>query len=932
MSYRNIKYKKYGVIITLFLFLTLCVLSNPMEVYAQVNGRIIGKVIETTTGSVLPGANLVIEGTSRGAAADPNGRFTISDLPPGSYKVTASFLGYQNLTKDVEVSANQTVTLNFSLQEAILTGETVEVYGELTRGQAKALQKQKVAQNIIQVVDEEFFSRFPDRNAAETVRRLPSISVSRDQGEGEFVQIRGMSEEYNSLTLNGIRIPAPDENSGIRSVGLDLINNRLLGEIEVIKAITPDMDADAVGGVVNFGLRRAPEEGTAVLGLGVGYNDQKSDFNTWGRGIQDGYALWGQRFVDNKLGLLIDGAYYKTNRHSIYQELWYTNEGEGPYNDEIEEQESRDYDVRRQRYGFSLSGDYEFDALNRIYATYNQNAYLDDEIRRLDDYLISDNEQEKETRNRIEDQRLKLAMFGGEHNLGWFKLDYKGAWIKSTEALPDRTYIRFGRDLDYSGYSNSERINFNTTTEFLGADPLTLNRVRYDHDLKSDKDLSGQINVTIPFRFMGGDRSNVKFGSKILRKSVSFDRHRYQITHFTEDVTIPEGTFGFEDVRWNDPSLTKYYDGTFSERDDRTESYDASENITAVYAMTQLNFSPKFSALAGIRFEDTKTDYTQPWWLDAAENVVYNDPREGTGGYNNILPSIHFMYRFDDHNNLKLAYSTGLARPRYVELVPRMVVNDLPSSNSDPSGGQLSYGNPDLKPRTAYNFDIMYDRFSPYLGVISVGLFYKKFKAWEITKTWTEQHDFVNDAGDDTPDGILENYRASQSIMGDGTATYFGVELNVQQRLLPLSELLKWFTVNLNFTYTYSKGEVEGREVVMTRSPKYIGNGSIIYDNSNIGLSVVVAANYRDPILGGIEVTAYGSNKYLDTWFDHEFSLDISVAQKITNKLLIVAQLNGMGITDEREVFGDPRESYARTKLREQYGPYGTIGLQYTFW
>ena len=189
MSYRNIKYKKYGVIITLFLFLTLCVLSNPMEVYAQVNGRIIGKVIETTTGSVLPGANLVIEGTSRGAAADPNGRFTISDLPPGSYKVTASFLGYQNLTKDVEVSANQTVTLNFSLQEAILTGETVEVYGELTRGQAKALQKQKVAQNIIQVVDEEFFSRFPDRNAAETVRRLPSISVSRDQGEGEFVSL-----------------------------------------------------------------------------------------------------------------------------------------------------------------------------------------------------------------------------------------------------------------------------------------------------------------------------------------------------------------------------------------------------------------------------------------------------------------------------------------------------------------------------------------------------------------------------------------------------------------------------------------------------------------------------------------------------------------------------------------------------------------------
>jgi TonB-dependent receptor len=917
----------------IILFSALFILTNPLVLQAQPEGNITGRITEATTKSVLPGANIVIEGSGRGAAADPNGRFTILDLAPGSYTLTASFLGYQAMNKEIEVIANQTVSLNFALMEDILTGETVQVYGELTRGQAKALQRQKMAQNIVQVVDEEFFGRFPDRNAAETVRRLPSISISRDQGEGEFVQIRGMSEEYNSVNLNGIRIPAPDENDGARSVGLDLINNRLLGEIEVIKAITPEMDGDAVGGVINFGLRRAPNEGTLVVGVAGGINNQISDFDTYGKGIQDFYAVFGERFFDNKLGLLLDAAYYKTNRHSKLRELNYANEGDtGPYSDVIVQQHTNDYDLRRQRYGFSIGGDYEFDGLNRIYLTYNQNTYLDDEIRREDEFFIEDNEEERTTRNRVEDQRLNLAMFGGEHNLGWFKLDYKGAWIYATENLPDRTYLRYGRDVDFSGYSNEEAKNFDGTTKFPGADPLELNRVRYDDDQKSDKDLSGQINISVPFRFMGGDRSNVKFGTKILRKSVSRERHRYQLNDFTQTLTTPEGTFGFEDVRYNDQALSQYYDEPFGERDNLVDSYRATETITGIYAMTQLNFSPEFSAMAGVRLEDTQTDYTQPYLDEDLVDIIGSDAAlTGKGGYNNILPSIHLMYRLDNNNNLKLAYSTGLARPRYTSLIPRMSIDELPSSNSDLSG-RINYGNPDLEPRTAYNFDLMYDRFSPYLGVISVGLFYKQFKAWQTSRTFTEEHDWVDDAGEDGADGVFETYRASQPVMGDGTATYFGIELNIQQRLLPLSDMLRWFTLNANFTYTYTKGELDGRTVVMTRSPKYITNGSVMYDNTDLGLSVVVALNYRDAILGGLEVTDYGPDKYLDTWFDSEFFVDISVMQKITDKLLIIGQLNGMGSTDERETLGDPRESYSRTQQLEQYGIYGTVGLQYTFW
>jgi hypothetical protein len=194
-----------------------------------------------------------------------------------------------------------------------------------------------------------------------------------------------------------------------------------------------------------------------------------------------------------------------------------------------------------------------------------------------------------------------------------------------------------------------------------------------------------------------------------------------------------------------------------------------------------------------------------------------------------------------------------------------------------------------------------------------------------MESTWYEEHDFVNASGDLEPEGINESYRASKPVMGDGIATFYGFEINMQQRLQPLSPFLKWFAVNANYTFTKSEGEVEGRKITMTRCPKHIANMSLIYDNSNLGLSVVVAGNYRDAILTGV-----GENKYLDTYFDHEFFVDISIVQKITSKLLVIGQLNSIGITDELEVLGDPRSDYVRTQQWEKYGPYGTIGLQYT--
>ena len=872
----------------------LAAFALPLFAAAQ-DGTISGSVQEARGGTPLQAASVYIEGTALRTLSNTDGQFSLR-VPAGEHALQVSYIGYRTVERTVTVVAGQTQSISVELEESVFQLDEIVVYGEATRGQAKALQRQKTAINITNVVDEELFNRFPDRNAAETVRRLPGISVDRDQGEGEFVQIRGIDQEYNSLTINGVRIPAPDEADGARSVGLDLINKNLLGEVEVIKAITPDMDADAVGGVVNFGLRQAQSNRIATVNVGFGLNNQTSDFETYGRDIQDFSAVLGDRFMDGKWGLLVDGAYYKTARHSKLREFEYDDD-DGLIDETIFAQHTNDYDVQRQRFGFSGSTDYQLGPASELYATASYNVYLDDEVRRVVDFNIDDERETRETRNRLEDQRVALIMGGGSHDLGALEFDYKAAFIKATEELPDRTYLRFRRDNPLSSFSNDAIKDFDGTTTFSGLDAPTLDRIRYDDMLKEDQDASGEVGLTIPFNLADGS-STLRFGGKYLQKNASYERVRFQMTDFTNEPTLTEGTFGFEDRRFDHPDLQPLLTDWGNPRN-VTGDYDATEAVTSVYGMATLNLSPAVSMLVGGRYERTTTDYVQP------NPETADTPLTGEGSYDNFMPSIHLTFRPNDNSNIRAAYTTGLARPRYEDLVPRRIV--------DEEERRISYGNPDLEPRTADNFDLLFERFTSNLGLVSFGVFYKRFRAFHTTRVFQE-----------TVGGQI--FEARQTVMGDGTATYFGVEVGFNQRLSVVSPLFRDLSLFGNYNYTRSEGEVDGRTLPLTNSPKHTGNLSLLYDNSALGFSLVVAANYRDALLIGA-----GGAPHRDVYFDDEFHLDVSAVKSLSDQLSISAQINGLTAQQEREMLGDPHSSSSRILQWEEYGPYGTLNLQYTF-
>ncbi len=878
----------FPLVLTMLLIAIIC----PGNLIAQSNGQVSGAVYESSSGSVLPGANIVIEGTSRGVATGRNGFFLISNLAPGTYNVKASFLGYENGIQEVQIDAGQTTKINFNLLETVIEGQDIVVYGNLSRGNAKALQDQKNAPNIKNVVSSDLFQLFPDRNAAETAARIPGVSISYDQGEGEFIQIRGIGPEYNSLTTNGQRIPAPDPGAG-RSVGMDLLNQDLIENIIVTKASTPEIDGDAIGGNVNFEMMQAPDKGMLMLHVGGGYNVQHSDYDEYGNDIIDLAAIGGQRFLDGKLGVLVAGSYYKTNRGSTLREFEYV---DVENSDDIFAQHSNDYDVKRERFGVNLNTEWRFDDLNKIYLNLNHNQYLDNEIRRSVEWVVEDDEEEKTTRNRLEDQTLSHVMFGGKHNFNDIKIDYTASWIKAQEDMPARTYFRFGRDIDLTQYTNDEIKDFGPASEFPGAEPSELNRIRVDDKLKQDADLAGMLNIEIPYQLM--DRtSTVKFGGKYLDKSVKFEEQRLELKKFAEDHVLAEGEWGFEDVIVQ-PDDEDYLGASSSKiKDLNEEAYDAREAVLAAYGMTNVNINNQLSVLVGARFENTTVNYE-------TLNLESDNQEAAEASYSNLLPSLHATYHIDNNTNLRFAYSTGIARPNYQSLVPVEFRDD--------DDREISRGNPDLKPTTSNSFDVMYEKYTTNLGLLSGGVFYKKLSDIIVGTKVTE-----------TIDG--DPYEVSMPINGDDIATVYGLELAVNQRLNILNvPLLNNFSIYANYTYTKSEAKVKGRTMSLANSPQNIVNLALMYDNPELGLSFVISNNFRDYILGSV-----GSDEFTDAYYDAEYHLDISATKDIGDHLSITLQLNNLTDQEEHEVFGNPTEDYSTIRQWAKFNSYGTLGITY---
>ncbi|MBD3170274.1 MAG: TonB-dependent receptor [candidate division Zixibacteria bacterium] len=903
-----------------------------------------GYVRDANTGEVLYGASVYVKGTQYGAPTDRTGRYSIPNLPPGEYTVVYSYLGYDEMSKTVDLGSGEAVIENITLEPRLVEMEPVFVVG-MRQGQTKALNQQRTAENIKNVVAADLIGRFPDPNSAEALQRIPSLSIQRDQGEGRYVLIRGTEARLNSVMINGERIPSPE--GDIRSVALDVIPADVLSSIEVNKAITPDMDADAIGGSINLVTKNAFDFEGPVLkaSLGSGYNDIVGD------AIYQNSLTYGNRFGEGKkFGLLVNASYYKTNRGSDNNEMSWADTGDIEDIEEdngidipsganvINELDLRDYVLTRERLGLSANFDYRPDENNSFYIRSLYNRFGDSEHRRRMVVVFDDASSysnvgnssgnlteatfERELKDRYEVQRIYSISGGGRHLFSNMELDYNLSFSHAEEEEPDRRDINFvqeGVDLNYNT-SDTDLPKFEVTG---GGDPYDPSLYEFDElvlsdNLTTDEDITGEVNFQLPYKF-NEIPGKLKLGVKYRGKTKDRENDIRVYDGYAGDLSLADVAGGFEDKDFMgneyeiglspDPNNVKSMvdnnlsDFELNEDDTREESdgesYEASEDVFAGYLMTQVYFG-KLMVLPGVRVEMTQLDYT-------GNEIVFNEDGDyeatnevqADDDYMNILPMVHFKYELNKRTNLRLAFTNTIARPNYFDLVPYRYVNR--------EDEELERGNSELDPTTAYNIDFMVEHYLPSLGLVSAGVFYKQLNDYIYMR--------VSDGT-----GAFDGYEVLQPVNGE-SATLYGFEVAWQQQLTFLSGFLNGFGVYANYTYTDSEAEFpdrEGEKATLPGQAEHVANFALSYEK--YGFSGRLAVNYH-----GKYIEEVGGSPEDDVYYDNHLQLDVSASQRIVPGLYGFVEV--LNLTDSPLRYYQGSED--RPIQREFYSYWAHVGLKF---
>ncbi|MEL7101922.1 MAG: TonB-dependent receptor [Pseudomonadota bacterium] len=289
---------------------SISALTVPAAAQSEEIGRLDGVVTDAAQGTFLRGAAVEIPALNLTTETDSEGRFALRRVPAGTHEVTINYVGRTEVTQTVTIAAGQTEVIEIGLVRlgTDLVQDTIMVVGTpIADSEAAALSRQKNNDNVSNIVASDSIGRFPDRNAADALGRVPGISIERDQGQARFVNVRGAPAGFSTIAFNGVAIPS----AGNGSARFDTIPNDVIGSIEVVKAITPDLPADSIGGFINIETSGAFDKGEglsvdAELALGVKELGGGELFNS--------QLTVSNVFFDGKLGVLASGSFFHDNK------------------------------------------------------------------------------------------------------------------------------------------------------------------------------------------------------------------------------------------------------------------------------------------------------------------------------------------------------------------------------------------------------------------------------------------------------------------------------------------------------------------------------------------------------------------------------------------------------------------------------------------
>ena len=864
-------------------------------------GDISGRVTEASSGRPLPNATVRVPQLNRAVQADRSGDYRLDGVPAGTYAIEVTFVGLPGAKSDVNVPDTGAVAQNFSL------GTTPETLGveEITvtgyrLAQITALQDKKSSQVIKESVTADDAGKLPDQNAGETLARVVGVAVTTDQGEGRYVTIRGIDAALSNVTIDGQIIGSPEGDT--RRVALDTVPADILSKLEVIKAATPDLDGNAIGGTINLitpSVFDDPDGRFFSATADYGYYDLGGQ-NPWG-----GSVGWGNIF-NERFGIVLSASYSdrEFNSHNIQGgDPWVEEEDAGRLLPD--EFTMRDYLIRRVRKGFVANlefrpnDDLKFhwrNLYNRYEDTEQQpEVTLDYRNGDLEDVTptsgtFTEGEGERINTKRFEIQSILSSTLGADLTIGEWNLAGSFTFGETKQDTPfDIAYSFETADELPMSYDVSNRFwQVDAGPDFENPDNFEFSEAARGGQLIEEDLRIGQLDFKRSF--LWNDRDGyLKFGAKHIARESTSDQDMIVYDGFDGDYLLSEvsqpGDPSFYRSERNYYSFGPYpnygrADQFFRANEDTFEISDADtiaesfgvdyrvkETVTAGYLMGQLQVGSA-SFIAGVRVERTDTDF-DAYEIEFVDGESPNPPPQvqGEKNYTNVLPDVLMTWAIRENLLLRAAWTNTIGRPSYEQNVPFRIF-EIEEDDEDIFEGAIEAGNSDLDPLESMNYDLALEWYLEPAGLLSAGFFYKDMENPIYNRLQLLEAD-EDDEGNLIPvefEGRLYSELEIQQFQNAPTGEIFGIELGFQQQFTSLPGLLRGLGISLSYTWTDSESEVEvldtTRKVPFFLQSEHIGNIALFYELNGIELRLAYA--YRSEYLDAIGNTA-DQDLYVDT-------------------------------------------------------------------
>lgn len=896
-----------------------------------------GTVTDNSGDAPLQGAIVTIEELDRSATTDRFGAYTFNNVPAGAYTLDVSYIGARGARQSVEVAGEATVP--FRLGDAVSSRESVLVVGQAA-AQAGAINQQRASNAIISVIDSDGLGNFPDTTVADSLQRVPGISIENDQGEGRYVSIRGINTDLIGSSINGVRTPSPEDRRGVL---LDGVPSDLLDTIEVQKSLTPDVDADTLGGIINLKTISAFDRGGRFIRAKVegSYNDITEDWSP------KGTFTYSDVFNDNL------GVAFSLNYQDLAIEA-HNNETGGPI--PSDDYEQRFYDLTRERLGLVFNVDYQVSDSTELYLRTLYNRYIDDEVRNkfefrdlseegvtqtASGYDLNFAEADVEVRLREEVRNIQTYSAGGITEAGPWTFNYEASYAYGEEDDSNNHDVAFrSGDDDTPGIlsidlTDPQKPRFGGPGLAALQDPANYQMDAFEREftVNEDSEWAGKFDASydsfvgsVPVTWKGG----VKFRDKEKTRDVNlvvYERDDVELTDYIASaMPISNWRMNNNMYQWPDPYLTAALRTQFAadelNEDDTNfgslaEDYTINEQVLALYAMGTFDFG-NLTIVGGLRYEDTQTDLLGNLFAEEADPATVSQ-RTVNSDFSNLLPSINARYAFNDRVVARAAYYAAVVRPGFGEMAPYALLND--------DRDELEMGNPNLDAFEADNFDLSIEFYPTNLSVLSAGVFYKDIE----NPIYGATFDIADAPG--TIDlsflapADLATIEEVSTFINVDKATVKGVEFNYVQQFDFLGAPFDGFLASANLTLSESEATLpDGREVPLVKQTDTVWNVALGYDKGpwDLRVSAAYRGDYLDDLFGVDEDFGFG---VIDRYTDDHLSISATAKYEVNNNLQVYVE--GKNLTDEPEYYYHGNEG--RLSQYDEFGWTAVIGARLTY-